>query len=122
MSADPNYPVGTEAHGSKTSASPSVSVSWTALNYTLHKSGRCGKPGTTKTILDNCTGTLAAGRLLAVMGPSGSGKTSLLNVLADRTPKNSGAALSGEVLINGVPRTQIPGFSLSLPEPEDEAA
>ena len=90
---------------------PSVSISWNDLRYTLEIKGKCGKPGSSKRILDGCTGHLPAGRLLAVMGPSGSGKTSFINVLADRVPKNSGTIVSGEVIIGGVPRTQIPNFS-----------
>ena len=88
-----------------------MGLAWKGVRYSLKLGGKCGRPKRTKTILNGCDGSLPPGRLLAVMGPSGSGKTSFLNVLADRVPKNSGASVQGEVLVGGVPRTQLPSFS-----------
>ena len=52
-------------------------------------------------ILEDCSGSLKSGQLLAVLGPSGSGKTSLLNALAGRLPITDGAIFTGKVLLNG---------------------
>jgi ABC-type multidrug transport system fused ATPase/permease subunit len=48
-------------------------------------------------ILNNVSGRVAAGQLIAIMGPTGSGKTTLLNVLARRIKLN----VTGDILING---------------------
>lgn len=51
-------------------------------------------------------GTAQPGRLLAIMGPSGSGKTSLLNALSGQMPQSKHIKLTGELLVNGTPRSQ----------------
>jgi ABC-type multidrug transport system fused ATPase/permease subunit len=50
-------------------------------------------------ILNNVSGRIAAGQVVAIMGPTGSGKTTLLNVLARRIKSN----VTGDILINGEP-------------------
>ncbi|PVD26126.1 hypothetical protein C0Q70_13794 [Pomacea canaliculata] len=55
-----------------------------------------------RVVLDNVTFTVRSGQMLAILGSSGSGKTSLLDVMACR---NKTGEVTGEVLLNGVPRT-----------------
>ncbi|KAH0354154.1 putative ABC transporter, partial [Aureobasidium melanogenum] len=55
-----------------------------------------------KPILNNVSGIVKAGELMAVMGPSGSGKSTLLNVLANRVPAK-GAHAQSDVFLNGRP-------------------
>jgi ABC-type multidrug transport system fused ATPase/permease subunit len=50
-------------------------------------------------ILNNVSGSVRSGELIAIMGPTGSGKTTLLNVLARRTKLN----VTGDILVNGEP-------------------
>ena len=60
------------------------------------------KAVSTKTILNNISGSLEPGKLLALMGPSGSGKTSMLNALAGRVPLSSpNDTLTGSITVNG---------------------
>eukprot|EP00271_Cylindrocystis_brebissonii_P022079 TRINITY_DN828_c0_g1_i1.p1 TRINITY_DN828_c0_g1~~TRINITY_DN828_c0_g1_i1.p1 ORF type:complete len:598 (-),score=96.49 TRINITY_DN828_c0_g1_i1:859-2652(-) len=56
-----------------------------------------------KVILDNVSGAVEQGSLLAIMGPSGCGKTTLLNCLAQR--QQHGGKMSGEITFNGEPLT-----------------
>ena len=71
-------------------ASP-VGLEWRDLRF-------CVKD---KTILHSSSGSIAPGRLLAIMGPSGSGKTSILNALAGQVKACKGAELTGTLLIDG---------------------
>eukprot|EP01087_Luapelamoeba_hula_P007905 TRINITY_DN1945_c0_g1_i1.p1 TRINITY_DN1945_c0_g1~~TRINITY_DN1945_c0_g1_i1.p1 ORF type:complete len:724 (-),score=171.23 TRINITY_DN1945_c0_g1_i1:51-2222(-) len=48
-------------------------------------------------ILNDISGLVESGKMLAIMGPTGSGKTTLLNVLARRVKMN----VTGDILING---------------------
>jgi len=52
-----------------------------------------------KTILENISGEVSPGRIIALMGASGSGKTSLLSLLGGRTPPN--IEIEGKITING---------------------
>ncbi|KAI8096551.1 putative ABC transporter [Halteromyces radiatus] len=49
-------------------------------------------------ILENTTGMVRPGEVMAIMGPSGAGKTTLLDILANRTKSGT---VSGQVLVNG---------------------
>eukprot|EP01052_Picozoa_sp_SAG31_P027972 SAG31_NODE_2663_length_5278_cov_29.536011_2_plen_372_part_00 len=65
-----------------------------------------------KSILQNLSGEMQAGKLLAIMGPSGSGKTSLLNTLAGRVPITGPKdRLSGEVMVDGQPQKDMAKIS-----------
>eukprot|EP01137_Pigoraptor_chileana_P015808 Opistho-2@5386 len=57
----------------------------------------------TQTILQNANGVVESGQTLAILGSSGSGKTTFLDLIACR---QSGGALSGDVLLDGVPCTE----------------
>jgi ABC-type multidrug transport system ATPase subunit len=54
-----------------------------------------------KHILNNSSGYVKPGELVAIMGPSGSGKTSLLNVIAGRQVLSKGSSFSGSITVNG---------------------
>lgn len=58
------------------------------------------KTFTQKPILQNISLQLQPGETLAIIGPSGTGKSSLLRIIAGLTRPDS-----GEIAINGVPRT-----------------
>lgn len=89
-----------------------VSISFSNLTYSIPIGKRsslskcCGGTGAVekKVILDNLTASVPAGRFVAVMGPTGCGKTTLINALAGRL--EFGGELSGEVLVNGRPRSK----------------
>ncbi|XP_035783615.1 protein scarlet-like [Anopheles albimanus] len=65
-----------------------------------------GQPGSTgqppiKRIINNVSGAVTPGSLIALMGSSGAGKSTLMAALAYRTPP--GTVVQGEILINGNP-------------------
>ncbi|KAI5117931.1 hypothetical protein M0805_009439 [Coniferiporia weirii] len=73
---------------------PLVNVfAWKNIQYGV--SGNSGE-----ILLDNISGYVAPGKLVALMGECGSGKTTLLDVLSGR---QEGGNLSGEILFNGRP-------------------
>lgn len=59
-----------------------------------------------KPVLDGVSLQVHRGEMMAIMGSSGSGKTSLLDVIAGRHETGSSVKLSGDVLLDGVPRTR----------------
>lgn len=75
-----------------------VHLEWKNLNYKI----QVGEE-TEKTVLNNISGKVKPGRLVAIMGPSGAGKSSLLNCLAGRLSYASNSKLTGEILVNGRP-------------------
>ena len=58
------------------------------LNYTLGS----------RTILDNVSGSVKPGQIMAIMGASGAGKSTLLDLLAR---KNKRGTVSGTIYVNG---------------------
>lgn len=65
-----------------------ASLHFSNLTYTLN--GR--------TILDNISGRVRPGQVLAIMGASGAGKSTFLDILARKAKRG---AVSGETLVNG---------------------
>jgi ABC-type multidrug transport system ATPase subunit/ABC-type multidrug transport system permease subunit len=59
---------------------------WKNLSLTLKNGGT--------NVIDNVSGAVPAGTVLALMGPSGAGKTSLLNALGNRAPHGT---VTGEI-------------------------
>ncbi|KAK6068393.1 multidrug resistance protein CDR1 [Seiridium cupressi] len=65
------------------------------INYHVHVAGK------DKQLLQDVSGFVTPGKLVALMGSSGAGKTTLMDVLAQR--KDYGA-LSGSIMVNGKPQ------------------
>ena len=85
---------------------PGVSLVWDNVTYTVET--KIDKAICTKTILDDVSGSLEPGKLLALMGPSGSGKTSMLNALAGRVPLTSpNDRLTGSIAVNGTAQADM---------------
>jgi len=60
--------------------------------------------------LDGVNGAVLPGQFLSIIGASGAGKTTLLNYLSGRLI-STGLTKTGQVLVNGVNRDQIRGFT-----------
>ncbi|CCF60478.1 hypothetical protein KAFR_0K01230 [Kazachstania africana CBS 2517] len=76
-------------------------ISWKNIEYTV---------GNNKKLINDVSGYISSG-LTALMGESGAGKTTLLNVLSQRTQTG---IVSGELLIDGQPLTDIESFRRSI--------
>eukprot|EP01084_Bolivina_argentea_P234937 395487_1 len=68
--------------------------------------GICNKK-VEKIILNNISGDVQSGKLVAIMGPSGSGKTTLLNVISKRLVYKRNSTLNGSIIVNGVHRYEL---------------
>jgi len=73
--------------------------------------GRCGKKLISKgrKILDGISGSALPGEFVSILGASGAGKTTLLNHLSGRLMAMN-LKKSGEIKINGVEKSKVPGF------------
>ncbi|GLB35512.1 putative ABC-2 type transporter [Lyophyllum shimeji] len=82
-----------------------VGVEWDAISYTVPGSGasilgklrrRQGAANVNddKVVLDNVSGKVQAGQMMAILGPSGAGKTTLVEILAG---KNKSGVIVGNV-------------------------
>ena len=66
-----------------------ASLHFTNISYTL---------GNGKTILDNISGSVKPGQIMAIMGASGAGKSTFLDILARRRKRG---LVGGHTLVNG---------------------
>jgi len=73
----------------------SLTISYRQLHLEVKHTG--------KTVLQDCSGTLKAGKVTAVMGPSGAGKSSFLGAITGTA--SSYGNITGEMFVNGVKRT-----------------
>eukprot|EP00884_Botryococcus_braunii_P010508 jgi/Botrbrau1/19459/Bobra.0338s0079.1 len=83
---------------------------WQDVEYSIKL-----KAGPEKKILQQCSGRVLPGEMLAIVGPSGAGKSTLLDLLAMRIQRTA-----GEVLVDGVPQDRT--FSqMSTYVPQEDA-
>eukprot|EP01083_Nonionella_stella_P007132 20604_1 len=84
---------------SMSNAPPAMTIEFINMNASVPKT-----PGSKefKTIINNISGRIEPGQLVALMGPSGAGKSTLLNVLGSRFI----GECSGDVFINNQPRSK----------------
>jgi ABC-type multidrug transport system ATPase subunit len=66
-------------------------IIWSKVNFKVGE----------KDILQDCYGSVPAGKVAAILGPSGAGKSSLLNVLAGRSSSGKNISISAEVAVAG---------------------
>ena len=77
-------------------------LAWRNVTYAVTSKK---KDGERRVLLDNLSGSVERGELLAILGPSGAGKSSLLNALAGRVPTSNEyeCELTGEISLGGRP-------------------
>lgn len=90
-------------------ATADASLTFDSISYSVRATDPAdpaGKKKIDKVILDNCSGHVPAGHLVALMGPSGCGKSTLLDILArKKTSKHEGnICLNGRELDSMYPR------------------
>jgi ABC-type multidrug transport system ATPase subunit/ABC-type multidrug transport system permease subunit len=73
---------------------------WNNINFTIRKEKE-------HKILQNLSGNIQSGELLAILGPSGSGKTSFLNVLSNKVKREKHITLSGKITLNHKLQSEI---------------
>ena len=62
-----------------------------------------------KTLLNEVSETISAGKITVIVGPSGAGKSVLLRTLAGLIPKNSGSLQwEGDIFLNGSEKQNLP--------------
>ena len=90
-----------------------LDLEWKNVNFSIVVKNKSkssfGKPAyKKKEILQNVSGRVLSGQLLAIMGPTGCGKTSLLNILAARVPNggSKNASLTGSIKVNSNKRDE----------------
>jgi ABC-type multidrug transport system ATPase subunit len=74
-------------------------LTWENITYSIPNPSK-DKTLNKRIILDNISGSISSGQLVAILGPTGSGKSSLLNALSGRIKYTRGAKLSGSVVLN----------------------
>nr|XP_022306323.1 protein white-like [Crassostrea virginica] len=91
-----------------------VTLSWSDVKVTASTRNSCRTDNCSKIILNEVSGYVRPGRLVAIMGASGAGKTSLMNVLTFRNIRD--LSVNGDIKINDrvVTRDQMNEISAYL--------
>lgn len=76
------------------------SLTFKDINYQVKVKSQDENKFVDKVIINNSSGQVNSGEIMAIMGPSGSGKTSLLNFLTDRIEFPKDSKHSGNIYIN----------------------
>ena len=74
-----------------------ASLTWSNLTCKVDKKSCFRKQS--KTLLDNTSGSVKAGEILAILGPSGAGKSTLLNCLSENNC--AGYKTTGNIFVDG---------------------